>query len=121
MSGIITQESPDHGKILGYSVFPLNNGYGIIIANTTIINDTKKKDPNQQAISIYTTLIYPYPKEIVGPFLTYQTADFDLTVLSFDPAAISLSGTKYAYILGVSKISDKQKIYWMKISFLSNG
>jgi hypothetical protein len=70
-------------------------------------------------MSIYATLIYP--GEVVGPFLIYQTADPNIKIVILE-STIALSDTKYAFILGISRFSDKkQKVYWIKISFLSTG
>ncbi|CAH1771264.1 893_t:CDS:2, partial [Entrophospora sp. SA101] len=51
------------GGVLRYCSFPaLNNGFGIVMANTTITkvnNNTKNIKPNQPPVSIYASLIYP--------------------------------------------------------------
>ncbi|CAJ0910370.1 8017_t:CDS:2, partial [Entrophospora sp. SA101] len=60
--------------------------------------------------------------EVVGPFLIYQTADIDVTV-KYLICSTSLTSSGYICIVSLSKIgkNKKPKVYWMKISFLSNG
>ncbi|CAJ0868224.1 10516_t:CDS:10, partial [Entrophospora sp. SA101] len=129
-TGKFSQAPIEKGDVVLYPYgFPaLNNGFGLVIANTTITevnNNTKNIKPNQPPISIYASLIYPGEddnNEVVGPFLIYQTADIDVTV-KYLICSTSLTSSGYICIVSLSKVgkNKKPKVYWMKISFLSNG
>ncbi|CAH1771210.1 2839_t:CDS:2, partial [Entrophospora sp. SA101] len=63
-TGKFSQAPIEKGDVVLYPYgFPaLNNGFGLVIANTTITevnNNTKNIKPNQPPISIYASLIYP--------------------------------------------------------------
>ncbi|CAJ0745222.1 12874_t:CDS:2, partial [Entrophospora sp. SA101] len=117
-TGTIVQAPLKDGNYLLVICFQaLNNGFGIVIANTTITknnNSTKIDKPNQPSTSIYVSLIYP--NEIVEQFLIYQSADVNLKI------EMMRCGTGYTIIgyrcaLKLSKIEN----YWMRILFSSNG
>ncbi|CAJ0758683.1 22114_t:CDS:10, partial [Entrophospora sp. SA101] len=114
-TGKFSQAPIEKGDVVLYPYgFPaLNNGFGLVIANTTITevnNNTKNIKPNQPPISIYASLIYPGEddnNEVVGPFLIYQTADIDVTV-KYLICSTSLTSSGYICIVRTEPLEFDQ-------------